>query len=265
MEEDIVGNADVLKVENISLSFGGVQAIGDVSFGAKKNDITAIIGPNGAGKTSLFNVISGFYKPDRGTVFCAGQNITRLAPHRRAAAGIARTFQTTALYEGMNAVDNIKLGAHHLLKTGLISSLIYWGRAAREEAKLNDLIADEILELLDLQNIAKAPVSTLPYSLVKRVELARALAAQPSLLLLDEPVAGLTHEETTEMVGYIQTIRENRDITIVLVEHDMNVVMDISDKIIVVNFGEKIAEGSADFIQQDARVIEAYLGASQAA
>jgi branched-chain amino acid transport system ATP-binding protein len=252
----------LLDVQNIALSFGGIKAIRDVSFSAADGEITAVIGPNGAGKTSLFNVVSGFYRPQAGTVRCDGKDLTRLPAHRRPAFGIARTFQNIALYEGLSVVDNIKLGAHHLLKTGLGSALVYWGRAKREERDIAGSAAADAMKFLDLEVYADRHIGELPYSIQRRVELARALASRPRLLLLDEPVAGLNHTETNELVRYILAIRDDWGATVILVEHDMGVVMDISDKIVVVNFGEKIAEGSANEIQADPVVVEAYLGSS---
>jgi branched-chain amino acid transport system ATP-binding protein len=219
-----------------------------------------LIGPNGAGKTSLFNVISGFYKPQAGHVLFCGQDIGRLPPHQRAKLGLARSFQNIALFRGLSVLDNIKLGRHAHLNTGLLDALFYFGKARREEMALREEIERRIIDFLEIDHIRKASVAALPYGLQKRVELARALAMQPKLLLLDEPVAGMNREETEDMARFILDVRAEWAITVLMVEHDMGMVMDISDHIVVLNFGEVIAAGPPEEIQNNPEVIKAYLG-----
>ena len=232
-----------LEVQRITLSFGGLMALSGVSFGVKKGEIFAIIGPNGAGKTCILNCICRFYKPQSGQVFFEGRDITRLATHRVAAQGIARTFQNIELFKGMTVLDNIKLGRHVHMKSGLLSGGIYWGRAFREEMELRREIEENIIDLLEIQSIRKKVVGTLPYGFQKRVELARALAMKPKILLLDEPMAGMNLEETEDMARFILDVNEEWGVTIILIEHDMGVVMDISDRVCVLDFGNKLAEG----------------------
>ncbi len=250
----------VLSVENLSLSFGGLAVLDDVSFAVEEGDIFAIIGPNGAGKTSILNCLGGFYKPDRGKVFFDGRDVSRLSPDRRAALGLARTFQNIALFRGMTVLDNIKLGAHAHLNTGLLAAFAYWGKAHREEMQLRRKVEEEIVDFLEIEHIRKSPVGALAYGLQKRVELARALAMRPRVLLMDEPVAGMNAEETEDMARFILDIKEERGVTIVLIEHDMNVIMDISDRVMVLNFGRKLAEGPPEEVQHHPEVIKAYLG-----
>jgi branched-chain amino acid transport system ATP-binding protein len=250
----------ILSVENLSLSFGGLAVVSEVSFAAQEGQVLAIIGPNGAGKTSILNCIGGFYKPQAGRVLFAGQDITKVSPDRRAAMGLARTFQNIALFRGMSVLDNIKLGRHAHLKTGLVSALWYWGAAHREEMELRRDIEETIIEFLEIEPIRNLPVASLAYGLQKRVELARALAMRPQVLLMDEPVAGMNAEETEDMARFILDIKEEQGITIVMIEHDMNVIMDISDQVVVLNFGQKIAEGTPQEVQGHPEVIKAYLG-----
>ncbi|MBU1274851.1 MAG: ABC transporter ATP-binding protein [Proteobacteria bacterium] len=250
----------ILSVEGISLSFGGLTVLSEVSFKVNPGEIFAIIGPNGAGKTSILNCIGGFYRPSAGRILFEGDDITRTSPDRRAARGLARTFQNIALFRGMTVLDNIKLGAHAHLKTGLASALMYWGPAHREEMALRERMEQEVIDFLEIEPIRKQAVGSLAYGLQKRVELARALAMEPKVLLMDEPVAGMNAEETEDMARFVLDIKEERDITIVLIEHDMNVIMDISDRVMVVNFGQKIAEGTPDQVQRHPEVIKAYLG-----
>lgn len=254
----------MLSVTDACLAFGGIQALDQVSFTAKSGEITSIIGPNGAGKTSLFNIISGFYVPQEGNIVFGGDtDITDMRPDKRAALGIARTFQNIALFRGMSVLENIKLGGHVRLKTGFWSSGFFYGSAQREESALRDEIERDVIDFLELDHIRKAPVAALPYGLQKRVELGRALAMRPKVLLLDEPVAGMNREETEDMARFILDIKERWHTTILLVEHDMGMVMDISDQVIVLNFGRQIAQGKPDAVQRDPDVIAAYLGSKE--
>ncbi|MDD3784508.1 MAG: ABC transporter ATP-binding protein [Hydrogenophaga sp.] len=252
--------APLLQVDGVTLSFGGVHALSGVGFEVQPGSITAVIGPNGAGKTSLFNTISGFYRPNAGSIRFQGQDITRLPAPRRARLGLGRSFQNIALFRGMTVLDNIKLGRHAHLKTNVFDALLYVGRARREEAELRRDIEERIIDFLEIDHIRHAPVAALPYGLQKRVEMARALAMQPQILMLDEPVAGMNREETEDMARFILDVRAEWGVTVLMVEHDMGLVMDLSDHVVVLNFGQVIAQGTPAVVQADPEVNRAYLG-----
>jgi branched-chain amino acid transport system ATP-binding protein len=249
-----------LKVEDIHLSFGGLKALSGVSTEVRQGEIFSIIGPNGAGKTCLLNCINRFYHPEQGRIVFEGTDITRLKAHRIPSMGIARTFQNVELFAHMTVLDNIKLGGHIHLKSGSLAGGIYYGKARREETALRKHIEERIIDLLEIEQIRKKTVHTLPYGLQKRVELARALAMRPKILLLDEPATGMNLEETEDIARFILDINEEWGVTIILIEHDMGVVMDISDRICVLDFGQKIAQGPPDEIRHNEHVIKAYLG-----
>jgi branched-chain amino acid transport system ATP-binding protein len=252
-------NQAELSIEHVSLGFGGLTVLSDISFQVRSGGILAIIGPNGAGKTSLLNCVNGFYRADRGTIFFEGREITRLSPYKVAALGIARTFQNIALYSGMSVVDNLLAARHMHMKSGMVAGAIYFGRAQREEVE-HRRVVEEIIDFLEIEHIRKATVGALPYGLRKRVELGRALALEPKLLLLDEPMTGMNVEEKEDVARFVLDIHELQATTIVLIEHDMGLVMDIAERIIVLDFGRKIAEGTPEEIKSDPTVIQAYLG-----
>ncbi len=254
-----------LAVDGVDLRFGGIHALRGVSFAAAPGQVTAVIGPNGAGKTSVFNTISGFYKPAAGRISLGGQDITRTPVHRRAEMGLARTFQNIALFRGLSVLENIKLGGHHTLSAGLISALLHGRRAQDEEDALRAEIERRVIEFLEIDHIRHKSVDALPYGLQKRVELARALAMRPRVLLLDEPVAGMNREETEDMARFILDVQEEWGVSVLLVEHDMGMVMDISSHVVVLNFGQVIASGTPDEVRRHPQVVEAYLGAEAAA
>jgi branched-chain amino acid transport system ATP-binding protein len=251
----------LLKIEQISLSFGGVNALAEVSFEIREHEILAIIGPNGAGKSSMLNVINGFYHPQLGKITYKGVTRSRMKPHEAASQGIARTFQNIALFRGMSTLDNIMTGRNLKMRRGLLWQALHWGPARDEEIAHREFV-EHVIDFLEIQAIRRTPVGRLPYGLQKRVELGRALAAEPDLLLLDEPMAGMNVEEKEDMCRFILDVNEEFGTTIALIEHDMGVVMDISDRVVVLDYGRKIADGSPDEVRTDQDVIDAYLGVS---
>ena len=253
-----------LAVEGVDLRFGGIHALRNVSFEAKAGDITAVIGPNGAGKTSVFNTISGFYRPHAGSIYLGEENITQVPVHARAKRGLARTFQNIALFHGLSVLENIKLGGHHTMQGSVFSALAYTKSMREKEMALREEVEKRVLDFLELDHIRHQSVDVLPYGLQKRVELARALAMRPRVLMLDEPVAGMNREETEDMARYILDVQEEWGVTVLLVEHDMGMVMDISSHVVVLNFGQVIASGSPAEVRAHPQVIEAYLGAEEA-
>ena len=258
----IRGTGEVLlSVEAISLRFGGVKAISDVSFDIRKGEIRAIIGPNGAGKSSMLNCINGFYHPQQGAITYQGVRRSQMKPHEAAEQGIARTFQNIALFKGMSTLDNIMTGRNLRMKTGLFWQALRMGPAAREEFEHRKVV-ERIIDFLEIQHVRKVPVGQLPYGLQKRVELGRALAAEPELLLLDEPMAGMNLEEKQDMCRFVLDVNDEFGTTICLIEHDMGVVMDISDRVVVLDYGRKIGDGVPDEVRSNEAVVAAYLGVS---
>jgi branched-chain amino acid transport system ATP-binding protein len=251
----------ILVLKDISLSFKGVEAITDISFNVYEGEICSVIGPNGAGKSSMLNVINGVYIPQEGTISFDGKEFTKMKPHSAAVMGIGRTFQNIALFSGMSVLDNIMSGRNLMMKANFWEHALNIGRAEKEELEHRQAV-EEIIEFLGLQSIRKTPVASLAYGLQKRVELGRALAAKPKMLLLDEPMAGMTMEEKLDMSCFIQEINRNYGTTIVLIEHDMGVVMDISDHVVVLDYGKKIGDGAPDEVMNNQDVIDAYLGVS---
>ncbi|MFD3188771.1 ABC transporter ATP-binding protein [Sedimentitalea sp. HM32M-2] len=251
----------VMEMKNITLRFGGVKAITDISFDIHEGEIRAIIGPNGAGKSSMMNVMSGFYIPQEGEVWYKGKPRPQMRPFEVAEQGIARTFQNIALFEGMTVLDNVMTGRLTQMKAGIFSQALWKGKAEAEEVA-NREIAEKIIDFLEIQHIRKTPVARLPYGLKKRVELARALAAQPKLLMLDEPMAGMNVEEKEDMSRFILDVNDEFGTTIALIEHDMGVVMDLSDRVVVMDYGKKIGDGPPDEVRNNQDVIDAYLGVS---
>jgi branched-chain amino acid transport system ATP-binding protein len=251
--------ATQLELREVSRSFGGVQAVTGVSLEVPRGELLSVIGPNGAGKTTLLNMISGFYHPDRGRIVLEGTDVTGLAPSRIAARGVARTFQNIALFAGMTVLDNLMLGRHVHMKSGVVGSFLYWGLAQKEEVAHRKRVED-IIDFLKIQDLRRRPTGSLAYGLRKRVELGRALALDPRILLLDEPMGGMNQEEKEDMARFILDVNEEWGTTIILIEHDMGVVMDISDRVVVLDMGQRIAAGTPDEVRANPQVIKAYLG-----
>ena len=253
-----------LEISDVSKAFGGVQAVIRVSQNVNQGEILSVIGPNGAGKTTLLNMISGFYHPDTGRILLDGSDVTHLKPSHVAERGVARTFQNIALFRGMTVLDNLMLGRHVRMKSGVLASFVYWGLAQKEEVAHRRRVED-IIDFLKIQDLRRQPTGSLAYGLQKRVELGRALALDPQILLLDEPMGGCNHEEKEDMARFILDVNQEWKTTIILIEHDMGVVMDISDRVAVLDMGQKIAEGSPDEVRANPQVIKAYLGETKGA
>ena len=249
----------ILDVHNISLSFGGVKALSDISFDVREHEIRAIIGPNGAGKSSMLNCINGVYTPQQGNITFRGQTFSHMDSHQVAVMGVARTFQNLALFKGMSVLDNIMTGRNLRMKSNLLLQALRWGPAEREEM-VHRRKVEEIIDFLEIQPYRKTPVGQLPYGLQKRVDLGRALALEPQVLLLDEPMAGMNVEEKQDMCRFILDVNDEFGTTVVLIEHDMGVVMDISDRVVVLDYGKKIGDGTPDEVRRNPEVISAYLG-----
>ena len=249
----------LLEIRDVSKAFGGVQAVMHVNLDVQPGDILSVIGPNGAGKTTLLNMISGFYHPDTGRITLEGEDVTRLSPSHVAHRGVARTVQNIALFKGMTVLDNLMLGRHVRMRSGVLASFVYWGLAQREEVAHRKRVED-IIDFLRITHLRRVPTGALPSGLQKRAELGRALALDPKVLLLDEPMGGCNHEEKEDMARFILDVNEEWGVTVILIEHDMGVVMDISDRVAVLDMGQKIAEGPPDEVRANPEVIRAYLG-----
>ncbi|MBU8878078.1 ABC transporter ATP-binding protein [Bacillus sp. FJAT-29790] len=249
----------ILEIKDVTLRFGGVVALDHVAYEVKEGEIFSLIGPNGAGKTSMLNCISGLYRPTEGSILFKGEEITHFKPHKRADLGIARAFQNIELFSHLSVLDNLMLGRHVRMKTGVLAGGLYWGKAQKEEVEHREKV-EGVIDFLEIEDIRNTPVGTLSYGLQKRVEVGRALALEPEILLLDEPMAGMNSEEKEDMARYIIDIHEEMNTTIILIEHDMGVVMDLSDHIAVLDFGKLIGYGTPLEIQNNPKVIEAYLG-----